>query len=125
MKLELEQTPAGKQITGHGPGWLAVNGERHEVALQVSNTSCVPLEPTPATVADLDPQLLDAVVAAAPAVVLFGSGATFAQAPLPLVAKLAQAGIGAESMDTIAAARTFNLLVAEGRQVIAFLLPPV
>jgi len=34
------------------------------------------------------------------------------------------AGIGVEVMDTLAAARTYNILVAEGRAVAAALLLP-
>ena len=34
-----------------------------------------------------------------------------------------RAGVGVESMDTQAAARTYNILMAEGRKVVAVLLP--
>jgi uncharacterized protein len=39
------------------------------------------------------------------------------------VAPLLKIGVGVESMTTQAAARTFNILMAEGRQVIAALIP--
>jgi uncharacterized protein len=47
--------------------------------------------------------------------------------PLPgtLRGDLRAAGIVLEPMDTGAACRTYNVLVAEGRQVAAALIPPV
>lgn len=41
-----------------------------------------------------------------------------------LIAVLAAQGIGCEAMSTPAACRTYNLLLDEGRQVAAALLPP-
>ena len=39
-----------------------------------------------------------------------------------LTAALAQAGIGLEVMDTAAACRTYNILMSEGRRVLAAFL---
>ena len=43
--------------------------------------------------------------------------------PLPLKAALKAKGIVIEPMDTGAACRTYNVLLAEGRRVAAVLLP--
>ena len=43
--------------------------------------------------------------------------------PSAFKAMLEAAGIGYDSMDTGAAARTYNVLLIEGRQVAALLLP--
>jgi uncharacterized protein len=40
-----------------------------------------------------------------------------------MISPLLRAGVGVECMTTEAAARTYNILMAEGRQVIAALLP--
>ena len=56
-------------------------------------------------------------------ILLFGSGATFALAPAPLRTALGARGIATESMDTGAACRTYNVLMAEDRRVAAALLP--
>lgn len=59
-----------------------------------------------------------------PEVVLLGSGATQRFASAAVRGSLLQRGIGIECMDNAACARTFNLLVGEGRHVAAaFLLP--
>lgn len=60
-----------------------------------------------------------------PELVLFGSGERQRFVHPSLYAGLIERRIGIETMDTAAAARTFNVLVTEGRRVLgAFLLPP-
>ena len=58
---------------------------------------------------------------AKPEVVILGTGATNVFAPRELVFAMARRGVGFEVMDTKAAARTFNVLAGEGRQVAAVL----
>ena len=57
-----------------------------------------------------------------PEVVLLGTGATHRFPHPRLTRALAEAGVGVEVMDTPAACRTFNVLAAEGRKVVAVLL---
>mgnify|MGYP002712951264 CR=1 FL=1 len=54
-----------------------------------------------------------------PELVLLGSGPRQEFAPPQVQARLLQAGVGLECMDNAACARTYNLLLAEGRQVVA------
>ncbi len=56
-------------------------------------------------------------------VVLLGCGAEMAFLPRALKAELSKAGLPVEVMDTGAACRTYNVLSAEGRRVVAALLP--
>jgi len=56
-----------------------------------------------------------------PEVIVLGTGATNVFPPRELVFAMARRGIGLEVMDTAAAARTFNVLVGEDRQVAAVL----
>ena len=56
-----------------------------------------------------------------PEVVILGTGGTHVIPPRELMFAFARQGIGFEVMDTRAAARTFNVLVGEGRQVAALL----
>ncbi|NNG05832.1 MAG: hypothetical protein HKM95_17255 [Inquilinus sp.] len=55
-------------------------------------------------------------------VVLIGCGERMVQLPTSLTARLRAAGIGADSMSTAAACRTYNVLVSEGRGVAAALI---
>ena len=53
---------------------------------------------------------------------LIGCGPAFAPEPLGLRAALRGFGVGLEWMDTGAACRTYNVLLAEGRRVAAALI---
>ena len=66
---------------------------------------------------------MESILALAPEIVLLGTGPK-QQLPDPqtLVA-FNRAGIGFETMDTAAACRTYNILMAEGRRVVAALSP--
>ena len=57
-----------------------------------------------------------------PEVVIFGSGARLRFPRPPLVRSLIEQRVGFEAMDTAAACRTFNILVGEGRRVVAALI---
>lgn len=57
-----------------------------------------------------------------PDVVLLGTGARQRFAHPRLYRALTDTGIGVECMDTHAACRTYNILVAEGRKVVAAIL---
>lgn len=74
--------------------------------------------------ADLDSQAIDQFAAGGVAVLIVGTGATQRFAPPKLVAELGARGIGLESMDSAAAARTYNVLAGEGRAVIAVFFGP-
>ena len=65
-----------------------------------------------------------AVIAAEPAVdvLLIGCGARIAPIPKAVRDGLRKAGIGADTMDTGAACRTYNVLASEGRRVAAALI---
>ncbi len=120
MKLQPDRSST-QTITGHGPGWVAVDGERIEHSVVVSSSgqrlpwSCSTFEALGeadfARLAELDVE-----------VVIFGSGNRI-RFPRPAwIAPLAARRIGIETMDTAAACRTYNILAQEGRIVAAALL---
>ena len=61
-------------------------------------------------------------VAMGPELVIFGSGARLRFVQPALLRALMAARIGIETMDTPAACRTYNVLVSEGRRVLAALV---
>lgn len=122
MKLHL-QSGIALLVTGTGPGWIRINADEYRENLVLTPTAVVP-----GIAADgfdgLVPGDFAALLAHAPELVLFGTGPS-QRFPRPhLVAPLAGAQVGIEVMDTPAACRTFNILTAEGRQVVALLLLP-
>ena len=56
-----------------------------------------------------------------PEIVILGTGRRLKRPPNEVVFTLARNQVGVEIMDTRAACRTFNILLAEGRRVVALL----
>ena len=65
---------------------------------------------------------MEVVLSLDPELVLLGTGARQQFPAMEILAALQRAQIGVEIMDTAAACRTFNILIAEGRHVAAALL---
>jgi len=65
---------------------------------------------------------LDAILQAAPEMIVVGTGWRSVFPQRELVFALARRGIGFETMDTPAACRTFNILINEGRRAAAALI---
>ena len=124
MQLTLENPDFRYSLRGAGGDYALVNEQRLEASFLLAPNDLV-TGWRPATLADLQPQDMDAVLAMQPALVLLGSGASV-RFPAPAVmASCLTRGIGIEVMDNAAAARTFNVLATEGRRVVAaFLIQP-
>lgn len=120
MKLQPDRSDA-PTITGHGPGWVAVNGER--IAHSVIVGSAGQRIGWPAARYDeLDARHFLQLAELEVEVIIFGSGSRI-RFPRPAwLAPLAARRIGVETMDTAAACRTYNILAQEGRRVAAALL---
>lgn len=78
----------------------------------------------PASLDQVDDAAMQAILALQPALVLLGTGIVQRLPSALVTATFLRRGVGLEAMDNAAAARTYNLLAAEGRRVLAaFLLP--
>lgn len=78
------------------------------------------VEQWPVTAASgLQIEHLEAVLALNPALIVLGTGERQVFPPAQLMAACLSRGIGLEVMNNPAAARTFNILAAEGRRVAA------
>ena len=122
MKLHLETGDGTNLIRAYGPGYVVVNRERYTRSLVVTPDRVVADWP-PQGFAELHAAHFAALCALEPEVVLFGTGASLRFPPPALLAALIDIGVGVEVMDTAAACRTYNILVSEGRRVIAALFP--
>ena len=121
MKIEREQAEGKNLFTGYGEGYVAVNGTRHTASLVVAGDRLVTDWPA-RSLEEIGPDHLAAIVELKPEIVLLGTGATFRFPEPGLLAPLQNAGIGVEVMDTPAACRTYNILLGEGRGVVAALI---
>jgi uncharacterized protein len=121
MKIERDLAEGRNAFTGYGEGYVEVNGARHASSLVVSGERLV--TDWPATSVDaLSADHLAAILELKPEIVLLGTGNSFRFPEPSRVAPLYKAGIGVEVMDTPAACRTYNILLGEGRNVVAALI---
>ncbi len=121
MALHLQIDANRKLFTGHGEGYVAVNGQRYHQAVVVTPEE-VRADWTATDFAALTKAHFDYFLALKPDVLLLGTGARQQFARPELYRELIKARIGIEFMDTPAACRTYNILVAEDRKVIAAVL---
>ena len=116
--------PEGRQIIeSYGDDGFRISGERYPGPVIVWPEGVATWAVSGIGAAAIE--TLDAVFAAEPPIeiVLIGSGATFEMAPAALRSALGARGVSIESMDTGAACRTYNVLMAEDRRVAAALIP--
>jgi uncharacterized protein len=146
LKLHTDTNSAMNTVTGYGNGFVEVNKVRFdhaiafgplgdiarwsasnpldissELLLTAARLSLAPMDPM--AFLDSDDGGAPQVLGDKPEVLLVGTGTKQMMLPHHIVAPLLKIGVGVECMTTQAAARTFNILMAEGRQVIAALIP--
>lgn len=144
MQLQSESNPALNTVTAYDEDYIEINGVRYPHAVHFGPTG--PIQSWPVTrLSDITHALLRDVAGIitanddpmafldgtpslrrapdAPEVILIGTGLRQHFLAPDLVHPLLALGTGVESMTTQAAARTYNILMAEGRRVAAALLP--
>jgi uncharacterized protein len=115
------QTPAANVIAATGADWIRIGETEYKQNLVVTPDS-VTAGWAPAGFAALTERDFSGLLQFAPEIVLLGTGAT-QRLPHPrLLQGLHAARVGVEAMDTRAACRTFNILIAEDRRVVAALV---
>jgi uncharacterized protein len=121
MKIERESAEGRNLFTGYGDGYVEVNARRLTASLVVTADR---LEENwgPEAVEQISSIQLEALAAFSPEIVLLGTGTTLRFPHPALLAPLYAAHIGVEVMDTRAACRTYNILLGEGRKVLAALI---
>lgn len=146
MKLHTDHNAALNTVTGYGNGFVEINkiSFHHAIAfgpegpvnrwlaespdeittsllLQAAGLTLKPVDPLAFLDSNEPPQpVVDGVK---PEVLLVGTGSRQRMLDHKIITPLLRIGVGVECMTTEAAARTYNILMAEGRQVIAALLP--
>lgn len=121
MKLHLHKSEQLYQINGVDSHAITINHQQYVQPLLVSD-DVLSTDWFSGAWETLDAEALSAILAFKPEVVLLGTGdkQRFVH-PKHLQAFLA-GHIGVECMTTAAACRTYNILTAEGRKVVAALL---
>lgn len=121
MKLHLTQLPETKMFTAHGSDYVRVNADRfdHNIVVRAEE---VRQDWSAASFENLSEADFDYFLDLKPEVLLFGTGPRQRFAHPRLYRALIEARIAVEFMDTAAVCRTYNILVAEDRKVIAAIL---
>jgi uncharacterized protein len=121
MKFQPDSLAGTNAISRHEPGAVWVNGRRHEGSVLVPWRGEVRAW-SAAGFEALRAEDFEQVLRLGPEVVIFGSGARLRFAAPAIYRALIEARVGLETMDNAAACRTYNVLAAEGRSVVAALL---
>lgn len=142
MQLHKEQRTALNTVTGYGDDYIEVNEQRYHHPIYFAPEGGVQewqvKHFTEITLSDIEQAagLIKEEVSAidfleentspkyrqAPEVIIIGTGKRQAFISPAIIAPLLLARIGVETMDSKAAARTYNVLMAEGRKVAVALL---
>jgi uncharacterized protein len=121
MRFTQDSSSTAHRIRAYGGGELRIDDEVHRATVIVSATHIVALP----EVRDMnDLSLLDRsrILVLDPELVLLGTGPRQVFPAASFSAQFLSVGIGFEAMDTGAACRTFNVLAAEQRRVVALLM---
>jgi uncharacterized protein len=120
MKFHLTRPDGRNLITGHGRGYIAVNGERRTSSLLVLADRLV--EWPVHTPESLTLEVFAGLAQLPVEILLLGTGDRLHFPHPSLTQPLRDARIGIEVMDTGAACRTYNILLSEDRSVAAALI---
>lgn len=121
MKLHLQTPDGALLISSYESGSISINGKRHEQSLIVLPQRVIENWPH-GEIAELCAEHFSDLLESGLEILLLGTGSKHRFPPPRLMVDLAKLGIGLESMDTLAACRTYNILAGEGRKVAAALM---
>ena len=105
-----------KPVEGYGPGFFRIGGE-------VIHGAVIAAPSGTRTWGGFDDIGALVALTGETDVIFIGTGADIAHLPDGLRAQLEEAGVGVEAMASPAAARTYNVLLSEGRRVALAMLP--
>ncbi|MCL4792559.1 MAG: Mth938-like domain-containing protein [Gammaproteobacteria bacterium] len=122
--MQLDAEPgSGNYIQSVTAEMVRINGQSFRCHVIVSAGRIITdWEPRP--IAELRVEDFQAAIDDQPETILFGTGAKHRFVSNFLLTAIMSQGIGFEVMGTAAACRTYNLLLGEGRRVVAALLLP-
>jgi uncharacterized protein len=121
MHFAREDCSSPLLIRACSEGKITVGEQHYRDSLIVTNNQVI-ADWRPSCYEDLDSADFEFLRSLQPEIIVLGTGGRLQFPSTRLTGGLLQAGIGVEVMNTAAACRTFNILLAEDRQVAAALL---
>lgn len=122
MRFAATDDRGGHLVQAYGPAGIRIGARTYRGGLILTPARII-TDWGPGTAAALDHSHLQPLLDLDPEVILLGTGGTQVFPAPTLYRALLERRIGVEVMDTGAACRTYNILMAEGRRVVAGLLP--
>jgi uncharacterized protein len=121
MPLAEELITGRNSIQAYQSDQITINERNYHQSLILSATEII--TPWPVTnIDELSPENMQDIVDQKPEVILLGTGEKQLFPDIEIIGYFVQLGLGLEIMNTGAACRTFNILVAEDRQVVAAII---
>lgn len=118
MQLNKDQHHGDYVIKRYEDGKITINENTYTKSLVISATQLIESWP-PNTLEELQSEHFSPIITLKPEVVLLGTGKNLVFPDQAVLAPLYDNNIGVEVMDTLAACRTFNVLMAESRHAVA------
>ena len=117
MNALVDDPNSDNTITSYGPGWIKIAQRKINNPCVVTRTTLT-TDSLPSNITNLGMQNIEPIVSMSPEVVIIGTGEKQLFLDQKISSILTNQRIGVEYMDTAAACRSFNILLAEERSVV-------
>jgi len=121
MRLDLDRPTGINIVRAVAPGEILVGDRVIRTSVIIAATAMIPAWPVSST-RDIDELSLAPAMDLRPDILLLGTGSVLTFPDQEVHASVLSRNIGLEVMATAAACRTYNILAAEGRNVVAALI---
>ena len=121
MKFAQDSQDEGYVITAYSENTVSINGKAFSQSLIITRTKLN--ENWDVSVVDLlQADHIDQLLTFNPELIIIGTGEKLIFPAVEVYSGIIEHGIGVDFMDTRAACRTYNILMSEGRHIVAGLI---
>jgi uncharacterized protein len=121
MQFNLDMGEGQNQIRAYEPGKITINDKVYQTSVIVTPAQIIP-DWEIRHCNQLTEQHINTLLELKPDVILLGTGEDLIFPNTDILMPLTQNAVGIEVMTTAAACRTYNVLMAEGRNVVAAMI---
>ena len=121
MKFAQDSQQEGYVITAYDDDSVSVNGKSFNQSLIITTTK-LDENWRVGSIESLQPNHIEQVLTFSPELIIIGTGNKLTFPAVDVYSNIIERGIGVDFMDTRAACRTYNILMSEGRHVVAGLI---
>ncbi len=121
MELIQNKSDNSNQIVSVSETNIVINGDSYSSSCIVSNSQII-ADIGLTNIDELKSKHVEDLLSSKPEVILFGSGVTHQFPDVELLGPIAKSLVGFEVMTNSAAARTYNVMIAEERKVTCLLI---